>query len=302
MTRENLSDLQAFIAVAQELSFTKAAAKLGLTPSALSHTVRGLEARLGVRLLARTTRSVAPTEAGERLLRDAEPHFDGIAAALTALTDLREKPAGNIRITAGEHAATTVLWPALVVFLPLYPDIKVEISTDQRLTNIVEQRFDAGVRFGEQVEKDMIAVRIGPDIRMAVVGSPGYFAHRAAPLTPQDLTGHSCINARLPTYGGLYPWEFAKDGRELNVRVEGQLVFNSIFQNLAAARAGFGLAYLPEDMVLPYIATGHLTRVLKDWCPYWPGYHLYYPNRRQPAPAFNLLVDALRYRARTGKT
>jgi DNA-binding transcriptional LysR family regulator len=296
MARENISDLIAFLAVARERSFTKAAAQLGVSQSALSHTVRGLEERLGVRLLTRTNRSVAPTQAGERLFRTAGPRLAEIEAELDGLSDFREKPAGTIRITAGDQVTETILWPKLRGFLPDYPDIKVEIALDQALTNIVEQRFDAGVRLGEQVAKDMIAVRISPDVRFAVVGAPSYFEGRSRPTVPQDLLGHTCINLRLPTYGGLYAWEFEKDGHELAVRVEGQLVFNGIFQVLNAAVDGFGLAHVPEDMALPHIASSRLKRVLQDWCPLWTGYHLYYPSRRQSSPAFNLVVDALRHR------
>ena len=296
MPRENLNDLIAFVAVARERSFTNAAAKLGVSQSALSHTIRELEARLGVRLLTRTTRSVSPTEAGERLLRTVGPRLDEIEAELEALSELREKPAGTIRITAGDHAIESILWPKLAKFLPDYPDIKVEIIVDYGLTDIVAQRYDAGVRWGEQVAKDMIAVRIGPDVRFAVVGAKSYFAKRPPPKTPQDLVGHACINLRFPTHGGLYAWEFERDGRELKVRVEGQLVFNGIFQVLDAALAGFGLAYVPEDLAQPHLAESRLERVLEDWCPPWSGYHLYYPSRRQPSAAFALLVDALRYR------
>ena len=296
MPRQSVNDLLAFLAVARERSFTKAAAQLGVSQSALSHTIRGLEERLGVRLLARTTRSVAPTEAGERLLRTVGPRFDEIDAELAALSELRDKPAGTLRITAGEHAADAILWPTLERLLPDYPDIKVEIVIDYGMTDIVAERYDAGVRLGEQVAKDMIAVRIGPAFRMAVVGAPSYFAKRKRPQTPQDLTAHDCINLRLPTYGGLYAWEFEKGGRELKVRVEGQLVFNNIALRLHAALAGFGLAYLPEDQVETHLADGRLIRVLGDWCPPFPGYHLYYPSRRQPTPAFALLVNALRYR------
>jgi DNA-binding transcriptional LysR family regulator len=294
--RANANDLLAFLAVARERSFTKAAAKLGVSQSALSHTIRGLESRLGLRLLTRTTRSVSPTQAGERLLETVAPRFDEIEAELDALTELRDKPAGTIRISAGEHAVKSVLWPALVKFLPQYPDIKVEISTEHALIDIVAQRYDAGVRSGEQVAKDMIAVRIGPDMRMAVVGAPSYFAKRPAPKTPQDLTEHNCINLRLPTYGGLYAWEFEKGGRELKVRVEGQLVLNSTGRMLEAALAGFGLAYVPEDAAQPHLDKGSLKRALEDWCPPYSGYHLYYPSRRQPSAAFALLVEALRYR------
>jgi len=296
MQRGNLDDLLAFLAVGRERSFTKAAAKLGVSQSALSHTVRGLEERLGVRLLTRTTRSVAPTEAGERLLHNLGPRFEEIDAELVALSELREKPTGTIRITATDYAANTILWPKLTKFLRRYPDIKVEIIIDYGLTDIVAQRFDAGVRSGEQVAKDMIAVRIGPDLRMAVVGAPSYFRKRPEPRKPQDLIGHNCINLRLTTHGGLYAWEFEKGARELKVRVEGQLAFNGSFQMLNAALAGFGLAYVPEGLALPHIAKGRLKRVLEDWCPPYSGYHLYYPSRRQSSPAFTLLVDALRYR------
>jgi len=296
MPRDNLNELAAFLAVAREKSFTRAAARLGVSQSALSHTVRALEERLGVRLLTRTTRSVSPTEAGERLMRSVGPRLDEIEAELAALSALREKPAGTIRITAGEHAAEAVLWPAISRLLPDYPDIKVEIIVDYGLTDIVAERYDAGVRLGEQVAHDMIAVRIGPDMRMAVVGSPAYFARQPKPRVPQDLTNHNCINLRLPTYGGLYAWEFERAGRELKVRVEGQLIFNTAGLRLNAVRAGLGLAYLPEDQLRAPLASGELVRVLADWCPPFPGYHLYYPSRRQTTPAFSLLVDALRYR------
>jgi len=296
MQRGNLNDLVAFVAVARKRSFTKAAAKLGVSQSALSHTMRELETRLGVRLLTRTTRSVAPTEAGERLLHAVGPRLEEINAELAALGELRDKPAGTIRITATDYAAETILWPKLTKFLRQYPDIKLEISIDYGLTDIVAQRLDAGVRAGEQVAKDMIAVRIGPDIRMAVVAAPSYFKNRPQPKRPQDLIGHDCINLRLSTHGGLYAWEFDKGGRELKVRVEGQLVFNGTFQMLNAALAGFGLAYVPEDLAQPHIAKGRLKRVLDDWCPPYPGFHLYYPSRRQSAAVFALFVDALRHR------
>jgi DNA-binding transcriptional LysR family regulator len=296
MPRTNLDDLGAFLAVARERSFTRAAAQLGVSQSALSQTLRGLEARLGLRLLTRTTRSVSPTEAGERLLRSVGPRLEEIEAALAALGEFREKPAGTIRITAHDHAIRAVLWPALVKLLPDYPEIRVEFVIDYGLTDIVAERYDAGVRSGEMVAKDMIAVRIGPDMRMAVVGAPSYFAKRSGPKTPPDLTSHTCINLRLPTHGGLYAWEFGKEGRELRVRAEGQLVFNGTAPMLDAALAGFGLAYLPEDDVQAYLAEGRLIRVLADWCPPYPGYHLYYPSRRQPTSAFALLVNALRYK------
>jgi DNA-binding transcriptional LysR family regulator len=298
MPRENVNDLLAFLAVAREQSFTKAAAKLGVSQSALSHTVRQLEERLGIRLLTRTTRSVSPTDAGERLLRNIGPRFDEIEAELEALNEFREKPAGTIRITATDYAIDGLLWPKLQMFLPEYPDIKVELINDYGLSDIVAERYDAGVRLGEQVAKDMISVRIGPDVRFAVVGAPSYFAKHPPPETPQDLIGHTCITLRLPTHGGIYAWEFEKDGHELRVRVDGQLVFNSIFHILNAAVAGFGLAHMPEDLAQPHLAQGRLQRVLEDWCPFWSGYHLYYPSRRQSSPAFALLVDTLRYRGK----
>jgi DNA-binding transcriptional LysR family regulator len=296
MPRANVNDLLAFLAVARERSFTRAAARLGVSPSALSHTIRGLEVRLGLRLLARTTRSVAPTAAGERLLNSVGPRLEEIETALEALSELREKPAGSIRFVAGDHAVRSVLWPKLARFLPRYPDIKVEIAIDNGLTDIVAERYDAGVRLGEQVAKDMIAVRIGPDVRFAVVAATSYLARRPRPRTPEDLIGHSCINLRPPTYGGLYAWELEKGGRELKVRVEGQLVFNSVFQVLDAVLAGFGLAHVPEDLAEAHLANARLVRVLEDWCPPYSGYHLYYPSRRQPTPAFALLVEALRHR------
>jgi DNA-binding transcriptional LysR family regulator len=296
MPRTNINDLVAFLAVARARSFTRAAAQLGVSQSALSQTLRGLEAALGLRLLTRTTRRVATTEAGERLLQAAGPRLDEIDAELAALSALREKPAGTIRITAHDHAVRAVIWPALKKLLPGYPDIKVEIVIDYGLTDIVAERYDAGIRIGEMVAKDMIAIRIGPDLRSAVVGAPAYFAQRPRPQTPQDLTAHNCINLRLPTHGGLYAWEFERAGRPLRVRVEGQLVLNGTGPMLDAALAGFGLAYLPADSVQPYLADGRLLAVLADWCPPYPGYHLYYPSRRQPTPAFALLVGALRYR------
>ncbi|MFL6858378.1 MAG: LysR family transcriptional regulator [Allosphingosinicella sp.] len=295
MPRHNLNDLLAFRAVARERSFTRAAALTGVSPSALSHTIRALEERLGLRLLARTTRSVAPTEAGERLLATIGPHFDEIEAGLAALTALRDRPAGRIRINAGEHAAETILWPALARLLPRHPDIEVEVSVDAGLTDIVAGRFDAGIRLGEQVARDMIAMPIGPELRMACVGAPAYFARAPRPSIPQDLAGHDCINLRFAT-GGLYAWEFEKEGRALNVRVEGRLTFNHSRLILDAAIAGFGLAFLPEDQVLGAVADGRLVRVLEDWTPPFPGYHLYYASRRQPSPAFALLLDALRRR------
>lgn len=294
MARSNLSDITAFLAVAHEGSFTKAAAKLGVSQSALSQTIRNLEARLGLRLLARTTRNVSPTEAGERLIQAVGPRLEEVEAELAALTAMRDKPAGTVRIAAGEHAAELLLWPAIERLLPDYPDIKIEIVIDNGLTDIVEQRLDAGVRLGESVAKDMIAVRIGPDVRMAVVCTTDYFAKHPKPKTPQDLTAHNCINIRLPTAGGLYAWEFEKEGRELRVRVEGQLVFNTATMATKAALAGAGLAFVPEERVLSHIQRGELTRVLSDWCQPFSGFHLYYPSRRQPTPAFVVLANALR--------
>jgi DNA-binding transcriptional LysR family regulator len=299
MNRDDASDLLAFLAVARERSFTRAAAKLGMTQSALSQIIRNLEERLGVRLLNRTTRSVTPTQAGERLFLSVGPKFTEIDADLTALSELREKPAGTVRLTATEFAAAEILLPALGRILPKYPDIHVEVIIEYGLTNIVAQQVDAGIRPGELVAKDMVAVRISPDLRMAVVGSPSYFADRKRPKTPQDLTKHNCLNLRLPTHGGsLYAWEFEKDGRELNVRVEGQLVFNCAGLLLDGALKGLGLAYLTEGHVQPYVSEGRLIRVMADWCPPFSGYHLYYPSRRQPSPAFSLLVEALRFRGK----
>jgi DNA-binding transcriptional LysR family regulator len=296
VSRPNLNDLAAFVVVARERSFTRAAAQLGVSQSALSHTMRGLEERLGLRLLTRTTRSVTPTDAGERLLAAWGPRLDDIDGELADLGRLRDRPAGDVRLTADEYSARAVLWPALRKLLPRYPEIAIEIVTDYGLADIVAQRYDAGVRLGGLVAKDMIAVPIAPDMRMIVIGAPAYLAGRPAPQTPQDLTGHSCINLRLPTYGGVYVWEFEKDGRELRVRVEGQLTFNSGDQILQAAIDGFGLAYLPEGQVQPFVDRGALAEVLPDWTPSYPGYHLYYPSRRQQTPAFAVLVEALRYR------
>lgn len=296
MQRDDLVDLNAFLVVAEERSFTRAAAKLGTSQSALSHTIRRLETRLGVRLLTRTTRSVAATEAGERLLGTLRPAFDEIGEQLSSLGDLREKPAGNIRITTADHAAVTILWPTLKRLLPDYPDIHVELSIDSSLTDIVAERFDAGVRLGEALAKDMIAVPIGPEQRMVVIGAPSYLERYPIPLVPQDLANHRCINLRMLTSGGLYAWELAKDGRELRVRVDGQLAFNSMQMVIHAALEGFGLGFVMEDRVLDHIAQGRLVTVLDDWCPRFPGYHLYYPSRRQPSAAFSLLVEALRYR------
>jgi DNA-binding transcriptional LysR family regulator len=298
MRREELGDLMAFLAVAEERSFTRAAAKLGTSQSSLSHTVRRLEGRLGLPLLTRTTRSVSPTEAGERLLETLRPAFDDIDDRLAALNALREKPAGAIRITSGHHAAELILWPALAKLVSAYPDIKVEVAVDQGLTDIVASRFDAGVRLGEEVAKDMVAVRIGPELRFAVVGSPTYFAKHPRPKKPHDLSQHNCVNVRMQTRGGLYAWEFEKAGRELAVRVDGQFIFNDAKMAVQATLQGFGLAILMEDRVQHLVADGSLVRVLSDWCAPFAGYHLYYPSRRQPSPAFALLVEALRYRGK----
>lgn len=296
MAKENLSDLQAFVAVARERSFTRAAAQLGLSRSALSHAMLALEARLGMRLLTRTTRSVSTTEAGARLLDAVAPRLDEIELALGSLSAMRDKPAGTVRITAHDHAISTVLWPRLLPLLKEYPDVQVEFSVDYAFTDIAAHRFDAGVRVGDRVDKDMIAVRIAPDLRMAVAASPGYLAGKPLPLTPHDLTEHRCINLRLPTHGGLYAWDFEKDGQALNVRVGGQATFNNTFLMLRAALDGMGLAFVPLDIVQPHIDEGQLVPVLQNWWPSFPGYHLYYANRRQVSPALALVIEALRWR------
>jgi DNA-binding transcriptional LysR family regulator len=296
MPRETMADLVAFLAVARERSFTRAAAQLGVSPSALSHTIRKLEERVGMRLLTRTTRSVSTTEAGERLLGAIGPHFDEVRREVEGLSELRDKPAGTIRITSADHPAETILWPALEKLLPQYPDIRVEVSVDDALRDIAEERFDAGVRLGEQVAKDMIAVPIGPDAQMVVVGAPSYFKKHGRPRTPHDLAEHRCINLRLRTIGGIYAWEFEKGGRELKVRVEGQVTFNDARLIIKAARAGLGLAYVFRDTVEGELAEGSLVLVLTDWTPPFAGYHLYYPSRRQQSPAFAVLLEALRYR------
>lgn len=295
MLRDNFNDLYYLIIVARERSFTRAAAKLGVSQSALSHAIRGLEERLDVRLLTRTTRSVAPTEAGERLINSISPRFDDIETELLALTDVRQRVAGNIRLTLGEHALQSTVWPALEPFLQAYPDVNVEMTIDNSLTDIVTGRYDAGIRLGEQVAKDMVAIRIGPDWRMVVVGSPAYFARHGKPKTPHDLQNHSCINMRMPTLGGLYAWEFAKDGQDLRVRVEGQLIFNNLPPRISAEMAGMGLAFVPEDTVEQAVAEGALEKVLEDWCEPFPGYYLYYPSRKQHTAAFAQLIEALRY-------
>ncbi len=293
MLKDNFNDLLSFMVVARERSFTRAAAQLGVSQSALSHAMRKLEARLDVRLLTRTTRSVVPTPAGEQLFSRLSPHLLEIEQELPALRSSRDKPAGAIRIVAGEHAMDAVLWPVLKPFMLQYPDINVEVTVDNGLTDIVDGRFDAGVRLGEQVAKDMIAVRIAPDMRMAVVGAPDYLARFGVPLVPEQLGEHRCINLRLPTRGGLYDWEFERDGRELRVRVDGQLTLNNLSQRIDAAENGLGLAYVPECSVLDALNQGRLVRVLESWCPTFQGYHLYYPSRRQHTTAFRLLLDAL---------
>lgn len=294
MLKDNFNDLLSFMVVARERSFTRAAAQLGVSQSALSHAMRKLEARLDVRLLTRTTRSVVPTQAGEQLFARLSPHLREIEQELTALRSARDKPAGAVRIVAGEHAMDAVLWPVLKRFMLQYPEINVEVTVDNGLTDIVDGRFDAGVRLGEQVAKDMIAVRIAPDMRMAVVGSADYLARFGVPQTPEQLADHRCINMRLPTRGGLYQWEFERDGCELRVRVEGQLTLNSLSQRIDAAENGLGLAYVPEASVLAALNDGRLVSVLEPWCPTFEGYHLYYPSRRQHTTAFRLLLDALR--------
>lgn len=295
LLKENFSGLTVFFSVAREGSFTRAAAQLGLSQTAVSHAVRSLEERLGVRLLTRNSRGVAPTAAGERLLRTVEPQFAEIDASLDAIAELSSSPSGTIRITASDHSIRRVLTPKLRNFLPHYPDIKVELHSDNKLMDLASGRFDAGVRLGEQVAQDMIAVRVGPDIRFAAVATRRYFAERELPQDPNDLLQHNCINLRLPTHGGLWAWEFEKGGREIAVRVEGQLIYNSIYDCVEAAMAGLGVAYVPEDLVQPYIGTGHLISVLEDWTVPWSGYHLYYPSRRQPSGAMALLIAALRH-------
>lgn len=294
MAREGYGDLLAFVAVARERSFTRAAAQLGVSQSALSHTIRALETRLGVRLLTRTTRSVAPTEAGDALYNKLAPRFEEIEADLAEIVELRDSPRGTVRISATDYAANAVLWPRLASFMPRYPDIKVEITTDYGLTDIVAERYDIGVRLGSQVAQDIIAVRISADLRMAMVASPGYLAAHGAPGTPEALAHHNCINLRLPTHGGCYPWELAKDGREVQVRVDGQLTFNGTYAMLAAALDGCGIAYVPEALALEHVAQGRLCWVLQDWFPTFAGLHAYYPSRRQSSRALSLVIEALR--------
>lgn len=296
MSGENFRDILAFLAVARERSFTRAAAQLGVSQSALSHTIRALEARLGLRLLTRTTRSVSPTEAGERLIQRVAPRFEAITDELAAFEELRDKPAGTVRITASDFAANTILWPKLSKLQPKYPDVKIEIAIEPGLTDIVAERFDAGVRFGDQIAKDMTAVRISKDIRMVIVGAPSYLEGRPLPKTPSDLTEHECINMRFSMRGGVYAWELRKGQRNLQVRVEGSWTFNCIYPVIDAALAGFGLAYMPEELARPHIKSGRLQTVLKDWCPTFPGLHIFFASRRQSSPALSLIVEALRYR------
>lgn len=295
MARDTFNDLLAFIAVARAGSFTRAAARLGVSQPALSYTVRALETKMGVPLLRRSTRHVSATEAGQRLLDRLAPEFDGIEAEIQALSELREKPSGTIRITAIDYAIRSVIWPKLATFLPKYPDIKVELISEYASVDIAARGYDAGVRFGEELAQDMISVRIGPDVRNTVVGAKSYFAKRARPKTPEDLTEHACINLRTSTYGGLYEWEFVKGKRSVNARVDGPLVFNNAYDILEAAKADFGLAYLPHDLVQPFVAKGQLISVLESWCPTWSGFHLYYPNRRQTSRAMALIIEALRH-------
>ncbi|MDN7437106.1 LysR family transcriptional regulator [Pseudomonas aeruginosa] len=296
MSGENFRDILAFLAVARERSFTRAAAQLGVSQSALSHTIRALEARLGLRLLTRTTRSVSPTEAGERLIQRVAPRFEAITDELAAFEELRDRPAGTVRITASDFAANTILWPKLSKLQPKYPDVKIEIAIESGLTDIVAERFDAGVRFGDQIAKDMTAVRISKDIRMVIVGAPSYLKGRPLPKTPSDLTEHECINMRFSMRGGVYAWELRKGQRNLQVRVEGSWTFNCIYPVIDAALAGFGLAYMPEELARPHIKSGRLQTVLKDWCPTFPGLHIFFASRRQSSPALSLIVEALRYR------
>ncbi|MCK5771317.1 LysR family transcriptional regulator [Algiphilus sp.] len=295
MMRENVVDLMSFVVVARVGSFTRAAAQIGVSQSALSHAVRGLEERLGMRLLTRTTRQVRPTAEGERVLERIAPHFAEIEDELQALVEMRDRPVGTIRITATDHAADMVIWPRLAPVLKHYPDLKLEVVSDYALTDIVAEKFDAGVRLGEQVAEGMIAMRVGPDFRMLAVASPDYFRGRDRPATPDALTAHRCINLRLSTHGAIYAWEFEKDGRELRVRVDGQLTFNTIYAVVDAALEGYGIGYVPEDMVRAHLDAGRLVSVLEDWSPPFPGYYLYYPHRRRASPAFNVILEAMRY-------
>jgi DNA-binding transcriptional LysR family regulator len=297
MARDNINDILVFFAVARERSFTRAAAKLGMTQSALSHIIRSLEARLGVRLLTRTTRSVSPTEAGERLLQNVAPRLEEIEAEIAAVSELGDKPAGTIRITAIDHVIDTVLWPRLAKILPQYPDLHVEISSDYRIVDIAAERYDIGVRFGDQVEKDMIAVRLTADVRMMIVGSPSYFGVRPLPTSAQDLQKHNCITLRLSGSGGIYAWELRNAGRNVEIRVRGQATFNSAYQILNAALSGCGLAFVPEDLAGIHVRAGRLLSVMEDWCPSFPGLYAYYPSRRHSSRALRLVIDAIRLKS-----
>jgi DNA-binding transcriptional LysR family regulator len=296
MARDNINDILVFFAVARERSFTRAAAKLGMTQSALSHIIRSLEARLGVRLLTRTTRSVSPTEAGERLLQNVAPRLEEIEAEIAAVSDLGDKPAGTIRITAIDHVINNVLWPRLAPVILQYPDIHVEISADYRMVDIAAERYDIGVRWGDQVEKDMIAVRMTPDVRTVIVGSPGYFTHRPVPASVQDLLKHNCIGLRLASRGGLYAWELRHEGRDLELRPRGQLIFSGVYQMVGAALSGCGLAYVTEDLIGHHVREGRLISVMEDWCPHFPGLHAYYPSRRHSSRALAIVIDAIRHK------
>ena len=296
MARDNINDILVFIAVARERSFTRAAAKLGMTQSALSHTVRALEERLGVRLLTRTTRSVSPTEAGERLMQNVAPRLEEIEAEIAAVSDLGDKPAGTIRITAIDHVIDSVLWPRLAPILPQYPDLHVEMSSDYRIVDIAAERYDIGVRHGDQVDKDMIAVRLTPDVQMMIVAAPAYFEWHAVPTTAQELMKHNCINLRLASSGGLYAWELRHEGRDFEAQVRGQTVFTNVYHMLNAALSGVGVTYLPESLVGPYVRSGRLVSVMPDWCAVFPGLHAYYPSRRQASRALALVIDTIRHK------
>ncbi|WP_323144961.1 LysR family transcriptional regulator [Massilia phyllosphaerae] len=296
MARDNINDILVFLAVARERSFTRAAAKLGMTQSALSHTVRALEERLGVRLLTRTTRSVSPTEAGERLMQNVAPRLEEIEAEIAAVSDLGDRPAGTIRITAIDHVIDSVLWPRLAPILPQYPDLHVEMSSDYRIVDIAAERYDIGVRHGDQVDKDMIAVRLTPDVQMMIVAAPAYFEWHAVPTTAQELMKHNCINLRLASSGGLYAWELRHAGRDLEVQVRGQTVFTNVYHMLSAALSGVGVTYLPESLVGPYLQSGRLVSVMPDWCAVFPGLHAYYPSRRQASRALALVIDTIRHK------
>lgn len=297
MARDNINDIVVFLAVARERSFTRAAAKMGMTQSALSHIVRSLEARMGVRLLTRTTRSVSPTEAGERLLQNVAPRLEEIDAEIAAISDLGDKPAGTVRITAIDHTVDTVLWPRIAPLLRQYPDLHVEITSDYRLVDIAAERYDIGVRHGDQVDKDMIAVRLTADVPMMIVGAPDYFARRPPPTTLQELLRHNCIALRMPTSGAVYAWELLDNGQPVDARVRGQALFSSVYPMLDAALAGVGLAFLPQDLAGEHVRAGRLVSVMQDWCPVFPGLHAFYPSRRNSSRALGLVVDAIRYRA-----